>query len=529
MGISMHEGALNKEELGTWDPESGVPPPMTPEYGIDAPAANSLEWDPNGTIPPPIEEASVWPGKEQGLPPPLTSESEYPQQEILIQDSETKIGPLAQELSALEEGFAKARFSEEQQSDDRAIEREMERVMNIMAAREILTDLAQEDGERSLTKEEREKLLSPEVLSSLSTEEYIDLWKHLSPHYVSHVTRQGYRENYFTYHSKGLGEFHNGFGEILADEKGLRSPMGLEGVENTQDIKKEIKDFLEQKDFSLPERDDLGREHYPNPWKKIKQRLTASLGSAPKIADETAVHLASDRVLDNMYGGETDNQVFMIYPSDMVASQYHFAFNRGDLSFNDPLPESEQKWNDVFVWDKEDPMKTHLPLDAGIVFLPRSTRVDPKTGSKYSSYKRTESETGEETFETELPTESITSEEYWNSYFGEHSELKPKHVVYYDGDPTKAMQEFLKEHGITGKDDATHDDGALGFKENHVEDMRRDPRTLGVEQEMFRQGALALIDHFNTHPSVSPDELLGSDDLDEIRELLGTLPSHSKE
>src|SRR3989344_2068460 len=46
------------------------------------------------------------------------------------------------------------------------------------------------------------------------------------------------------------------------------------------------------------------------------------------------------------------------------------------------------KWNDVFIW----PSSVDNPgvlVDAGMVFLPETTLVDPETGSKYTSEMRT--------------------------------------------------------------------------------------------------------------------------------------------
>ncbi len=73
----MNEGNPSEEEM-KWDPESGLPPPLTPEYGIDVPSWEGKE---AGFPPPLTSEFSIstepqWPGKEQGLPPPLHLESD---------------------------------------------------------------------------------------------------------------------------------------------------------------------------------------------------------------------------------------------------------------------------------------------------------------------------------------------------------------------------------------------------------------------------------------------------------------------
>ena len=54
--------------------------------------------------------------------------------------------------------------------------------------------------------EEKKAELTFEKMAELSTEEYLELWKHLNPFYVTHVTRQGVRDhNSMIYHSGGMG------------------------------------------------------------------------------------------------------------------------------------------------------------------------------------------------------------------------------------------------------------------------------------------------------------------------------------
>lgn len=63
-----------------------------------------------------------------------------------------------------------------------------------------------------LEKEQKKELLKFDNLAKLSTREYLDLWKGLNPFYLSHVTRQGYRDHgTLVYHTAGMGEFHDGF------------------------------------------------------------------------------------------------------------------------------------------------------------------------------------------------------------------------------------------------------------------------------------------------------------------------------
>ena len=224
-----------------------------------------------------------------------------------------------------------------------------------------------------LTNEEKRELLKPEVLASLSTQEYIALWRRLNPYFLSHVTREGFRDhNAMVYHSVGMKEFHNGFSRVVDDQKMLRPPLALHG---------------------LPTRDEATVKNYLNGWvlqaenedearQRLSDLLIFHLADAPKYPDETAVHFAAQLVADHYYGGESGNEVFFIYPTDVLASQYNFAFNGWEKDFT--KPQSETKWNDVFVWPQtlDNP---GISLDSGFVFLPELTPVDRQTGSKYAS------------------------------------------------------------------------------------------------------------------------------------------------
>ena len=530
----MQEGPGNEQNSApAWDPNSGLPPPMTTEYGygetLSAPQP-PLSWDPSSGMPPPMTDKYGYtetPLTHPPLPPEAFSDTVIEVRDAIDAQTEGLQGPIADGLKQLHESLVKGEVENGEKTDEAKIQMETNKLRDFMESQELLKSLIQEEGERLLTKDEREKLLSPEVLATLSTEEYIKLWKHLNSHYVSHVTRQGYRENYFSSHSKGLGEFHNNFVALLQDGKGLKSPVALQGILSDDDRREQFVDILEEIDFTSLESVDPwgtgGPERHPNPWARIKLRLTARLASAPRVPDETAMHLAADEVSDGLYGGETGNQIFAVYPSDMIASQYNFAFNRNDLSFTDKLPQGEEKWNDVFVWNKDDPMKSEVSIDAGIVFLPKTTPVDPKTGSKYASYKSIITDSGERVFESELPSEPMTSEEYWSTYFAAHPELKPKHIIFYEGNPTAAVRAFMEENAITTRNAGTDDGGkSLGFEENQIANMSDDSRMQRVERNAFRAGALALVDYFDRHPGISPDELMTASDLEEIKALVSS-------
>ncbi|MEK7537175.1 MAG: hypothetical protein AAB584_01910 [Patescibacteria group bacterium] len=423
-----------------------------------------------------------------------------------------------------------------------------------------------------LTNAEKRELLKPEVLAELSTEEYIALWRRSNPHFLSHVTRQGFRDhNAMVYHSAGLQEFHNGLVSVLEDEKILRPPMAVRDGLRARD-EATVRQFLESHVLKA-ENEDEAKE-------RLNAQLNFTWATAPHYPDKTAVHFVAQVVADGYYGGESNNEVFFLYPSDVLASQHHFAFNGWEKDFT--KPQSETKWNDVFVWPStlDNP---GISVDAGIVFLPEKTPVDPETGSKYASAIRSlegeekrvmvEDErlvsafiewaknlnnehpvvqtykqyrepgdywkerealkacldvmrqeisklgfdegtaanlteeilsndgmgafvaygkldwgdaTPEEAAHGKLKSASanwkraentITTREYWERYFVQHPEQKPKHIVFYDGDPTSAIHEFQQKHGIGQANTSGTEGNLLGFEDKHVLDMGKDPRT----------------------------------------------------
>lgn len=444
-------------------------------------------------------------------------------------------------------------------------------------------------AETPLTNQEKRDLLKPEALSQLTTEEYIALWRRLNPHVLSHVTRQGFRDHIgMIYHSAGLNEYHDGFTGVLEDGKLLRPPMALQGLKSRDEttVKSFMSDFLQEATSA-----DQAKEMFVH-------FLNKHLADAPKYPDKTAVHFAGQSVMDGFYGGEKNNEIFFLYPSDVIASQYNFAFNWPDGNFRDPTPVGEHPWNDVFVWPDtlENP---GIRIDAGIVFLPEIAPVDPSTGSKYASeikmldgkeqkvmiedrrltdsfstwgkeitneselYKAAQEyrksnwnnndlaeywyseiskkieelgfssdasssvshalftdlcfqpEINEELLNQILPNilensganfeaiwkkaeNTVSSKEYWENYFALHPELRPKHIIYYKGSPTKAVSEFQQENNI-GRANTSKTEGVfLGFEDHHIKDMKHDPRANIGYDELIATADKIIGDHFGT-------------------------------
>lgn len=439
-----------------------------------------------------------------------------------------------------------------------------------------------------LSNQDKQELLTPDVLASLTTEEYIALWRRLNPYFLSHVTRQGFRDhNAMIYHSAGLQEFHDGFLGVIEDSGMLRPPLALHGLltRDETSVKKYLSDWVLQADDEEEAKLRLNR------------LLNSHLASAPKYPDMTAVHFAAQLVADGYYGGERSNEVFFIYPSDVLASQHNFAFNGWQKDFT--KPQSETKWNDVFIWPQtlDNP---GISIDAGIVFLPKSTPVDPATGSKYASeIKNIDGQEKRVMVEDEAPIQSfveweksldgqsplrkmfsdyqnerryglkedkridcltafsgelqrlgfcseasaalgfkllvelnwmkefteenlqaivrdcganwkraentIPSQQYWEDYFNKNPHLKPKHIQYYEGDPSAAVLRFQQENNI-GKADTSQTEGKLlGFNDHLViliqtasglADSDQDPRAMNGYNELYATADKIIAEHY---------------------------------
>jgi len=444
-----------------------------------------------------------------------------------------------------------------------------------------------------LSNEEKREFLRPEVLTELSTEEYTALWRRLNPYFLSHVTRQGFRDhNAMIYHSGGLQEFHFGLTSVLQDQKLLRPPLAVRGGLLARD-EASIQEFLE--DWALQAEDEEKAKE------RLNDQLNHSLAKAPKYPDKTAVHFAAQIVSDRFYGGEKRNEVFFLYPSDVLASQYDFAFNGAEKDFTQP--QSQTSSNDVFIWPPtlDNP---GIPVDAGIVFLPQNTLVDPETGSKYAfevkiidgeekrvmiedeklissfvewaenltdespviqaykknietsyDYGRHKNDKLRECFDVfrieimklgfdeeialditynlfgsadgisqfqytgaigdgntkkeaalsklrasganwKKAPKTITAKEYWEAYFEEHPEQKPKHVIFYDGTPTTAIQEFQTKHNIGQADTSEKEGDLLGFDDRHISDMNRDTRANQGYDELIATAHRIIEEHY---------------------------------
>ncbi len=214
--------------------------------------------------------------------------------------------------------------------------------------------------ESEYSKEDITKYFSEEHLASLSIEDYALLLKRFPSEMVAHVTRQGIRDHIgFAYHTAGEGQYSEGFMKMIEDGR-LRSPLGIHLKEKEKE--KALAKYLQLDILSKS-------EAIENLEKLIGESNQLSSGG---YADKMAVHFATEEVADYLYGSEKGNEIFVVYPSAYIASQYYF---HGQLNES-----SGGHHNDQWVWANEE---KGMDLNAGMVFIPEEAKVDRKTGSRY--------------------------------------------------------------------------------------------------------------------------------------------------
>lgn len=347
-----------------------------------------------------------------------------------------------------------------------------------------------------LEKEQKRELLKFDNLAKLSTREYLDLWKGLNPYYLSHATRQGYRDHAgMAYHTAGLGEFQDGFRKIVGGDGRLHSAWEMatgEGMMQVKDANVVRKYFKTTGALTDEKLDGIHDEDLDN------NALASILGGAHGVLskpdgywqDRTSVHFMANAVGSEKYGGESGNEVFFVYPADVLASQCYSstglaitenAQNRGKVPW-----QSAGDHNDSFVMPREN----GIPLDAGLVFLPKNILVNPENGSKYLKYDEENPVYADE-------KNGVRAEEYWEKYFEEHPEARPAHVVYYDGAPQEAVNDLLEKEGIVlgGAGDLNNGETYYdcGFGENISYAESKAQKELDRETENFFAGMAEYI------------------------------------
>ncbi len=392
-----------------------------------------------------------------------------------------------------------------------ALEKEIETRPEFDSLRKRFKEIKKLISTDILSPEQKKVIFTEDYLSQLSLEEYLNIWKLGSPSYLAHVTRQGVGDHV----AGGMEMFANnvskradGFISIL-DQQKLKCTTDIVGVSlEKEPTKEDAEKLIEESNKEITDEHVIIaiKEHLPGyvhgtiktedgRWverktslefeslimKKAITEYTTSrrvaevskkiqylidpkrnqINSVPFIVDKSAIHFSSNEVLNSIYGSETGNEIFLLFPSDFIASQYAFGISDTEKDISKKPHGSEKKWNDIWVWTE----KGQISINAGIVFLPKDARVNPYTGSKYEIRDNKPIPSGNGFLHTQ---EGIDSQTYWENIFNKDPDKRPAHVVYYETSksPTLAVNEFLQENGIIS---IKPQEKNLGFEKNLVE------------------------------------------------------------
>lgn len=329
-------------------------------------------------------------------------------------------------------------------------------------------------------------------LCELSMEDYIAVLTKYPNELITHVTRQGVRDHTgMMWHTNGLGEVHNGFKGIIENnalvstiaartkdsslEEAIctfASNYQLPSIDNAEWTNKEKtyderlaelrNAYNDPKNYGKPAAEiiqdfpDL-QAYHPTSIHDIKTReemlyqmheeqknpRSADSGGYhfPPLFDKLSVHFAVTNVLDNLYGGETGNECFLVYPQAMVDTNYQ---HMGVLFQWEPTSQH----NDLGVLPKTN---AGIPIEAGLIFLPKNAQVDPKTGSKYRLENGKSIGNADDGYA--LAENPISSQQYWQQYLEDYAKGMNLKVVYYDASlsPTQALISWQRENGILSK------------------------------------------------------------------------------
>lgn len=312
-------------------------------------------------------------------------------------------------------------------------------------------------AESPLTEEEMSMYLSEEAMVSMNLEDYQTLLKRLSGNFVTHVTRQGIREQGW-FHDAGMGDFFDSFTKILKSKK-LESFLAS-FMTDPNSIPYLVSNIRRAK-----EQTRLSGEALVDKMLEI-----AELSHDENMpADLSSVHVATNDIASYYYGAEKGYDFYFYYPAEFIAYNY-FHHHKGKQNSTVERQQglssySENDWtdkhNDLAIWNEG----RGVPINAGITCIPKDVKVDRITGSQYKivdgkPIKKVEGH------EYELAEDTITSEEFWENYFNSNPEMRPNKLIYgnfqtiprYEGtkyyEPLFQRKVFRTEKDLPGYEEA---------------------------------------------------------------------------
>lgn len=289
--------------------------------------------------------------------------------------------------------------------------------------------LAKELLSLEVSREFIEDNFNSENLSKLPLDDYITLLQKAPMWFITHVTRHGYRDRTSHHNYSWDKSFNNWASEILTSwvinsihEQDIAWNYTLDSVE------KSMKRILAKKPSRV---EDF-----------LHKAINSNIKS--ELADANAVHWAIDHVADDFYWCEKWNSIFMIYPTSFIASQYKSTHQNWNIpnNFHEDGESKNHDKNDVWMMWK-DTNRWILPLDAWIIFIPKNTRVDSNTWSKYKLDNNWNVTTN--VFEA---NEWISSEKYWKSFFTATWKEPSKIIFYEEKEPNEALDSFCTKNEL---------------------------------------------------------------------------------
>ncbi len=163
-----------------------------------------------------------------------------------------------------------------------------------------------------LSVEEKERYLKPEILATLSMEEYLKMWRRLNPYWLANVTRHGVRDHAsMLFHTSGLGEYSSGAMDLFQSGQlmtPIRVHLNISG--NPQTDKESIKQLLGQHILADPSKGGArSAEEAKRRFLDLVQKNPYN--TAYPYADMTALHFSAMDILNDYYGAEKNNDIFL--------------------------------------------------------------------------------------------------------------------------------------------------------------------------------------------------------------------------
>jgi hypothetical protein len=360
--------------------------------------------------------------------------------------------------------------------------------------------------------EEMKELFTEEHLASLPMDQYALLLKHFPNAMVTHVTRQGIRDHVGMWeHTKGEGQYADGFMKILQEGQ-LKSPLAVAAAENGKEaaISKAIRLDDAESQAEAEERleqslsgvfdgyADRAAVHVATEY--VADRYYGSeKGNEVFIAFPSA-HIAAEHsfagnLADAEYGKRNDTWILKDNALDkgmninagvaFIPAEARVDPATGSRYALDDLkrPIENQELQDqmgsllsrpeVIEWAKADYESNKTPQESVAELSEKFGVNNPRVAEAVvqkandigmlkiylEEYPSDEVERRKKMISDDVlertgmrfkeAENTVSSKEFWESYFAQHPEQRPTKLEYYKGnDPTAALLVWKEKHGL---------------------------------------------------------------------------------